>query len=462
MGLFDYISYAFKNLLRQKMRTFLTITAITIGSLSVILMASLLTGIRQSLYSMFASIDAFTLVTVSPDPEAALEGGSGMLKGSNSPVDADKRLTDESVAKLIALPHVASATPVGSQIWIESMSLEGATKKTWPNLVAFEPQNKVFNITVKAGRELQAGDLDKIIVGAGMIKRYDLDETPESLVGKKVVLHMGGGSTPDWGPAPPKPPLNADKEWWESQNEHSVEITAEIIGVADSTVFDDYQNYISLDWAKRLMTQQRWEGGDNGNAGMQLTKDDMFTKNGYGSIMIKVDDTNNLAAVAQEIEKLGYGVTTAQDMIAEINKIFMGIGIILGTIGGIALFVAAIGIINTMIMATVERIKEIGVLRACGATRGTIRRLFTIEAALLGFGGGLFGLVLSYLVGRVGIYFAARYATDIPLPTENLIQFPWWIIGGVMVFTTVIGLLSGLGPAIKAARLNPVEALRYE
>lgn len=469
MKFFDYILTALKNLSRQKARTFLTIIAITVGSLSIILMVSLLIGIRQSLIDVFQSMDAFSLVTVTPDPNSA-DGNKGELitSGNGSSTDG-KKLDDTVLATLRRITNVSDATPIGGGIWMDTMKLQGADKKMWASLIAYQPETKVFQMPLQAGRKLTNADMDKIVVGSRFLKTYDYDKNPKDLIGKKVAFTMknGGGNAPDWGPLPEKPPVNAGKEWWESRQNQSIEITAEIVGVAQNSAMSDSQNYINIAWAKRLMTQVRWEWEDCQkdqpcSNTMRLVKDDQYTKNGYGSIILKANDARNIKGIAEAAGKMGYGVATAEDIIEEMNKIFTGIGIVLGIIGGISLFVAAIGIINTMVMATYERIREIGVMRACGATRATIRHLFTFEAALLGFWGGVLGLGLSYLIGKTGTSIAEKYAGDILIPINQIISFPWWLIVGVISFTTFIGLLSGLGPAIKAARLNPVDALRYE
>lgn len=467
MRFIDYIRLAFKNLSRQKSRTFLTIIAITIGSLSVILMVSLITGIRQSLMDMFEEMDAFTLITVTPDPNAADSGGGLITSGNSDNNSEGKKLNDTVLNELKSIPNVADATPIGGSIWIKHMRLENKDKKMWASLIAYKPDTKVFEMPLVAGRKLTDNDMDKIVVGSRLVKTYGYSDNPEQLIGKNIVLAMNGGGSPDWGSLPEKPPQNADKEWWEEQNQKTIEIKAEIVGIAQNSAFDDSQNYINIAWAKKLMTQVRWEWENCEkdmpcSNTMQLVKDDQYTKNGYGSIILKADDTKNLKLIADEVAKKGYGVSTAQDMLDQMNQIFTGIGLVLGAIGGIALFVAAIGIINTMVMATYERIREIGVMRACGSTRATIRHLFTFEAAMLGFWGGIFGLGLSYLIGKVGTSIAAKYANDIPIPIDQIASFPWWLITGVITFTTLIGLFSGLGPAIKAAKLNPVDALRYE
>lgn len=467
MTLFDYIRTAFKNLFRQKSRTILTITAITIGSLSVILMVSLLTGIKQSLVNMFEDMDAFSLVTVTPDPNSE-DGGKSLITSGNGGDSADgKKLDDTSLAELRSIPNVADATAIGGGIWMDKIKLEGQDKKIWPNLIAYEPDTKVFSMPIQAGRKLTNNDMDKIVVSSGFAKTFNHSGHPNDLIGKNVVFVLKGGSAPDWGSLPERPPQNAGKEWWEAQNQKTIEIKAEIVGVTSSSGFDDSQNYINIAWAKKLMTSVRWENEECKkdqpcSNTMKIVKEDNYTKNGYGSIILKAKNTDDLAGIADQVSKKGYGVSTAQEMLDEINKIFTGVGIVLGIIGGIALLVAAIGIINTMVMATYERIHEIGVMRACGATRATIRRLFTFEAAMLGFWGGIFGLGLSYLIGKVGSNVAEKFAGDTPIPLDQVAQFPWWLIVSVLCFTTLVGVISGLGPAIKAARLNPVDALRYE
>lgn len=135
----------------------------------------------------------------------------------------------------------------------------------------------------------------------------------------------------------------------------------------------------------------------------------------------------------------------------------------MAVIGGISLFVAAIGIINTMIMATYERTREIGVMRACGATKNTISRLFTFEAAVLGFIGGIFRMGISFLVGSLGKFIVQRNSFNLgSLPISELGNFPLWLVAAVIVFTTLVGMLAGLYPAHRAAKMKPVDALRYE
>ncbi|MEI7792026.1 MAG: FtsX-like permease family protein [Candidatus Berkelbacteria bacterium] len=495
MRFFDYIRLALKNLTRQKMRTTLTIIAITVGSLSLILMASLMISIRQSLMDQFRNLGAFNLVTVVKDPNSV---DNNNLMGTGGRSSEGKMISDATLAAVKHIDHVVAATPILG-ISADTMKLAGQDKKTWASVVAFEPDTSVFEIPIVAGRNVTNADLDKIVVGSRFLDDFKYRGREKELIGQKVVFNLknggGGGSGVDWGTPPAQPPANADDSWYKEQGNKGIEIEAEIVGVADNGTVGDGQNYINIAWARRLNTQVVWEWdkeaqqkadqekqaaqqalnnsgqksnvSNSGNQGsnvsyMRLVKHDNFADQGYTSVVLKVDDTSNIKSVATEVTKLSYGAITAEAMLNQINQIMTMVGIVLAAIGGISLFVAAIGIINTMVMATFERIREIGVMRACGATRATIRRLFTFEAALLGFWGGIFGLIISFLIIRIAKILVAKYATNTNIPIENIGGFPWWLVAGVIVFTTLIGLLSGMGPAIKAAKLNPVDALRYE
>jgi len=131
----------------------------------------------------------------------------------------------------------------------------------------------------------------------------------------------------------------------------------------------------------------------------------------------------------------------------------------LGGLGLIALAIAALGVMNTMIMSVLERTREIGVMRALGARRSTIRRLFTFEASTLGFFGGLFGVLLGFVL----LAFAKPIiANQFAKGTVLNLSVPIWLVFFVVGLTTLIGFFSGLVPSRRAARLDPIEALRYE
>lgn len=486
MSFLDYFRVALKNLIRQKTRTVLTIVAITVGSLSLILMTSIIISIRQSLVDQFQKLGAFSLVSVVKDPNST-DSNSAMIGTYGDPTEG-KLIDDAALSLLRAIPYVTEATPTLATM-VKTIRLEDGTKKNWANITGFDPNNDVFGLDLAYGRKLTSADMDKIVVGSDFVQNMGYGGHPQDLVGKKVLLNTnyGGGSGPDWGTPPAQPPMNADKSWYEDQNKNGLDVSAEIVGIIKNGTIDNGQSYINIAWARKLAVQVSWQwqdskqknepqcvpdpktgkqnctGGDPFPATMTLVKEDSFPKNGYNAVILKVDDQANITPVAEAVTKLGYGANTAKAMLDQINKMLYLIGLVLALVGGISLFVASIGIINTMIMATFERTREIGVMRACGATRGTIRKLFTFEAGLLGFWGGVFGIAISFGLGQIAHLIVNKFGASLGnIPVEKIGSFPWWLIVAVLVFTSALGMIAGLYPAIRASRMDPVDALRYE
>jgi putative ABC transport system permease protein len=190
-------------------------------------------------------------------------------------------------------------------------------------------------------------------------------------------------------------------------------------------------------------------------------------KEGYGMLIVKAEDPDVVLDIADQINALGYMANTPQSYLEGINSFFLVLQIIFGGVGAIALLVAAIGIANTMAMAILERTREIGLMKAVGATNRDVLSIFLGEAAGIGFVGGLGGVALGWgasaILNVVALsYFASQAANGGgSLPTAAT-STPFWLPVFALVFATVIGLLSGLYPALRAASLVPVNALKYE
>ena len=156
-----------------------------------------------------------------------------------------------------------------------------------------------------------------------------------------------------------------------------------------------------------------------------------------------------------------YSAETPEESAGSLASGFRIIQAVLSIFGLIALAVASLGIVNTLIMAIYERTREIGVMKAVGATRGTIRLLFTVEAGSIGFWGGLVGVVVAWIVGAI-INLVAHLTFLRDYQGFNISAFPLWLILAVVALSTIVALVAGLLPANRAARLDPIEALRYE
>jgi putative ABC transport system permease protein len=182
---------------------------------------------------------------------------------------------------------------------------------------------------------------------------------------------------------------------------------------------------------------------------------------------VKVADARKVVEIADQIKALGYQVYTPASYVQGINSFYTILQVIFGGVGAIALLVAAIGIANTMAMAILERTREIGLMKAIGATNRDVLSIFLGEAAGIGFIGGLGGVVLGWSLGQIMnvlalAYFAGQSTVTGAPPPSVAVYTPVWLPAFTLVFSTIIGLLSGLYPALRAATLIPVNALKYE
>jgi putative ABC transport system permease protein len=182
----------------------------------------------------------------------------------------------------------------------------------------------------------------------------------------------------------------------------------------------------------------------------------------YSSIHARCSSIADMESARSEIEKMGLHVFAISDQLKEIRKGFLLMDSILGAIGTIALVVAALGIANTMVMSILERTREIGVMKAIGASETEIKLIFFVEAAAIGVIGAVFGLILGWGVTRVANFVANARILPAGEAAINLFYFPLWLIAGAVGFAILISLLAGLYPAIRAASIDPIEALRHD
>jgi putative ABC transport system permease protein len=182
----------------------------------------------------------------------------------------------------------------------------------------------------------------------------------------------------------------------------------------------------------------------------------------YTSLSVRVENPNQVPAIEGAIKKMGFGAFSLVDASRSMRQFFSVLDAFLAIFGSLALAVASIGIVNTLVMAILERRREIGIMKALGASDADVRGLFFAEAGAMGLVGGAAGVTLGWLIGR-----AINFGTNIYLKRQNfpmaqIWSVPLWLVLGAIGFSIVVSLVSGLYPASRAARLDPVQALRYE
>lgn len=449
----DQFRSGWRNLSRQKLRTSLTIFAIVIGAVSVTVMLSLVTSAKSFLTDSFTKTGEIKRVIVTSHQNLSYRES----KWSNSDGSGVK-LTDEIVASVSSIEHVNSATPVLTGGGFTEASVDGKTESiTNSGMFGFVP-NGTIHWEVLAGRELEPGDTGKgAVVTQRMANALGYRGNYEGLLGQTVTFISNNAN----GPEPMKMPV-------------------EVVGVVaaeDRLVLIDIDLAASMygqsgqqqyEEQKRMCDEMTAQNGgevppDCQNLDPNQFGFDMVTQNGYSSIYLDLENEKFSDQVINAVEDLtGAGAAAGKEEVDEQNRAFTIIGLVLGGIGGIALFVAAIGVINTMVMATLERTREIGIMRAIGATKKTVRRLFTVEAGVLGFMGGVIGVALSFGVASGLNQLLNKQLEDNGVSARNVVSVPMGLALIVIAVTTAIGMLAGRLPARRAANLDPVEALRYE
>jgi ABC-type antimicrobial peptide transport system permease subunit len=182
----------------------------------------------------------------------------------------------------------------------------------------------------------------------------------------------------------------------------------------------------------------------------------------YASVSVRVKDPSAVEGVEDAVRKMGFNAFSIVDEAHSLRQFFAVLDVFLGIFGSLALAVASIGIVNTLVMAILERRREIGIMKALGASDADVRGLFFAEAGAMGIVGGIFGVTLGWLIGRAIDFGTNIYLERQHVPHAQIWFVPMWLVIGAISFSVIVSLLAGLYPAARAARLDPVQALRYE
>ncbi|HEY8886174.1 MAG TPA: ABC transporter permease [Candidatus Microsaccharimonas sp.] len=443
MRIVDYTSIASRNLRGQPVRSLLTIFALVISTVILVLMAAISIGGRQAITQQFGSDASLQAISVTPNQS------SGTLSpfGSVQKVDTTaSKLTDETVALLAKQTHVQSATP-RAHIWeFNNFTLKG-------NNTHFVAQAE--GITSDSGLPIKAGALftsndqrNVVVVGSGYAQSLGYGNNPEKLIGQSLQIESQKGYR---GFDAAIPGASATRAQNEAFDQSTTTLTATIIGVTNSGP-DQNSIFIPLGWAHEIRTSRYLEA-----AGLKTV--DAIATDGYATIQVKVDATNNVKSVATSIENLGYGQFSTLSQIERLQQFSTTMLVILGAIALIAVVAAALGVVNTMLMSVSEQRYMIGVWRASGARKNFIVKVFLIEAGLLGFIGGIIGVIVGFVTSGFINQYVNMILKQQGLTIVDIAVIPIWLMAGTVLLTTAFGILAGLYPAYRAARQDPSKVL---
>ncbi len=425
MTLKDVMKTSLGNLSRHKVRTVLSAVGVTVGILTIVTMLSLGVGVKREIVQTFRSVG---LETIKVRPVTEDTNAFNQFAQPKRTV----RITPEMVEEMRARDDVSKVyprmyKPRGSKVYLK---LGGESLRVYVRESnEYSRMNNPFTGApeVVAGEDLPEEAEGVIVVSTRALEAlgYDEDEY-ESLIGQDVALTLSA-------------PRGENQEF-----------PLRLVGVVDIYHEGSPRTYIGLE---DMVALNAWWFNDP----------DFLEHEGYDVLIVKALSLNDASQIIDVLQERGLQVESLKMMLQTTNKAIVILQTMLGSIGGLALLVAAIGIANTMVMSVYERTREIGVLKAVGASSSDVRLLFMVEAALIGLLGGVVGVIGGWLLGlglNEAILIYLRWK-EIPM-TGTFFMITGWLVALALIFATVVGLLAGLYPAVRAARLNPVDALRYE
>jgi putative ABC transport system permease protein len=440
----DTLGLALRNLGQAKLRTTLTTLGVSIGIASLAGMVSLGVGLQDQFVGRLTRSGVFDSITVLsasdlPGGFARLGGaggrgfgrgrGGGRAGGPGPRVD----LTDDTIKDLASLPHVRDVFP-NIRVPLQ-MKFNGEQESFLASGVPMAVNGEGAFRSMSYGTFFPNDTDMTCMLSLDLAKRMN-DADPGSLVGQSVTLLHASAAAVAAATAAGGIPAAVPKP---------EETSCRIVGVVER------------------------ETGPGG-IGVQVTPlmlplgraKAMALRANYQTLTVKVAGAAYTEDVEDAIKKKGLTAFSVNDALQGAKRAFILLDIVLSLIGSIALAVSSLGIVNTMVMSILERTREIGIMKAIGGSDSDIRRIFLIEASAIGCFGGVAGVALGWLVGRIINFGANVYIQQQGGTAGNLFSLPFWLVGGAIGFSIAVSLVAGSYPAARAAKLNPIDALRHD
>jgi putative ABC transport system permease protein len=455
MKLRDMTDLAFRNLREALLRNSLTTLGIAVGVASLVAMLSLGVGLQQLAAKRLSQSGLFDSVFVTPRMNLRGPGGG---PPAMRPTDSSARLLDEDARQEISrLPNVVEVYP---QVrFFTEVRYDG---KPFATMVAGMPESSKASGSFEGmqGSFFSGSNVNEAILQSEFAK--ELNPQTASLIGKDLVLRYAERQALPANPADSNATSSSNSDFLPGG--FSVvpkELKLRIVGVVETEPAAGFGGYgngrllIPLQVAMTLRAAQINDLRD-------IVRGASSTKPTFASLTVRAKSPKYVEALETSIKNMGFGAFSLLDASKSLRIFFSVFDLLLGIFGSLALAVATLGIINTLVMAILERRREIGVLKALGAADGDVKQLFFVEAGVMGLFGGIFGAFLGWLIGRALTFGTNFYLHRQNLPGVDISSVPWWLVLGAISFAIFVSLGAGLYPASRAARLDPVQALRYE
>jgi putative ABC transport system permease protein len=452
----DLTELAVRNLREAVLRNSLTTLGVAVGIASLVAMLSLGVGLQQLANQRLERSGLFNAIFVAPRSDVR---GFGRRRDQPPPTTGESRPLDEFAR--LEMAKLTNVTEVYPQIrFVTEVRFGG---NPYPTMVAGVPASARSDGAFEGmqGGFFSGPSADEAILQIEFAK--ELSKSPSSLIGQDLVVRYPERQALSLPGANKTAPRAAGNGGSPTAGFTVVlrEKKFRIVGIVSTEPeggfggFGRSRLFIPLEIAEALRIAQASDLREimRGQGSQQPT---------YSSLTVRVKGPQQVADVEAAIKKMGFAAFSLLDTTRNLRLFFTVFDLLLGIFGSLALAVATLGIINTLVMAILERRREIGILKALGAADRDVLQLFFAEAGVMGLLGGIFGVGLGWLIGRALTLGTNIYLRRQELPTVNISAVPWWLVLGAIAFAVVVSLAAGIYPASRAARLDPVEALRYE
>jgi len=416
--------YALENAWRSRLRTLLTVAGIAIASGALVSMVGFILGLREQVEKPIRMFDLLNNIEVN--------------QNANSP-----SLTDEMIAKIEELEGVEFAQPDLRMSHVQ-LSRSDGSHELKSNIFGVPREAGMLafsNDLLSAGRFFSLDDAEEIIISDDLVTKLGFASANEA-IDSEVSLVAGGLVA------------QADKTFEREERDMKLKV----IGVYKPPKFASSftENSALLPHAFMRNLPSSWM-----EFGLRQLRSQGEAMQGYGRVIVRAESPSDVMRVEEQLREMKFETLSVMDRKKEIKEFFVFMEVLLSAVGTVALVVAGLGILNTLTMTVMERVQEIGIYKSIGASRGDIRWMFLVEAAAVGFIGGLCGLVLARVVSfALGWAFNAYAASRGVGGPEAVFMFPLWLYAGAVFYSIVVSVLSGLYPASKAANIDPIAALR--
>jgi putative ABC transport system permease protein len=459
---YDVADLAIRNLRESIFRNSLTTVGISIGVASLVAMLSLGIGLQQLTTARLRKSGLFDTVVATSKRDLR----NFREAREDGPTPAESPSLDESARRKIEqLPDVAEAYP--DIRFVTQLRFDDKPHMTMVGAVPFSAKNNNDAFDGIQGSFFSSDTAPEVIVQKSFAEellgktpspgpdKTNIAELAKPLIGTELTMsYAERTATPSSeSPFPDAPAAPSNNAAYSVVSRQQV---LKIVGITDLDP-DSMRGtgrarvFLPLKLAQNLHVMPS-EQRDASASGAPT----------YTSISVRVKNPNEVPTVEDEIKKMGFSAFSIVDATRSMHQFFAVLDVFLAIFGSLALAVASIGIVNTLVMAILERRREIGIMKALGASDADVRGLFFAEAGAMGLVGGAGGVALGWGIGRLINFATNIYLERQHFPSAQIWSVPLWLVLGAIAFSIVVSLLSGLYPAGRAARLDPVQALRYE